>query len=82
MMVIDGERTFQNLDHIFLPSSANLTVSPFLLCPAHPRAACVFHWSEVLVEMVLFLPSTLDLFLVSLAFCALTSFAKISCYIA
>lgn len=37
MMVVEEEKTFQNLDHIFLPSSENLnSVSAFLLYPTHP----------------------------------------------
>lgn len=61
VMITDGERTFQNLVRIFSLSS----------CTPPPKLLTVFHQSEVLVEMVLFLPSTFG-FLVSLAFSALT----------
>lgn len=47
-MITDGERTFQNLVRIFSLSS----------CTPPPKLLAVFHQSEVLVEMVLFLPST------------------------
>lgn len=64
MMVIDEERTFQNLDQSFLPSSVNLTVSPSPHTPATPSRPSAFQPSEAPVEMVLFLPTHLDVFLV------------------
>lgn len=66
MMVTDGERTCQDLDRISLPSSTLL----YPTCPSELPASGL-HQSGVLVEMVLFLPSTFGV-TSAWAFCALT----------